>query len=475
MKEPNLEVLVRASGGRVRRQAYVSDEVFAQESHKIFSKTWQFVAHESEIPASGDYVTRRLGSDPVIVVRTHDGTVRVLHNSCRHRGAQICAADKGHTSHFRCGYHGWTYGTGGELRGVPEIKALYGANFDKSRLGLVPARTETFCGLIFATWDVDGPGLQTALGEMGWWLETVFGKWPMEVAGAPIRMLAQHNWKSGAENWSGDTYHAPTTHRSVFDEAVINDPTISLKYLADTGYCGLPDAARQRTAVSQIVSPAGGHTLFMERLPLRFDAPVFPGYEPHVWGEAFEKLSPEQLDVAAARQVALANIFPNFSFLETAVTNDGARDPADKLGDAPVTILNIRVWLPISATQTEIVNWVLVPRSASPEWKARSQVAFTRTLGPGGMLETDDFQNWTGITQMNSGPVARQLENDFSACLDSAPVTDLPWPGEVYLGAFTDVTFRTLFNKWDALMSVAEHAADDDVRYEPRGGQHDRV
>ena len=75
--------------GLVSRDAFVSDEVFRLEMARIFDRGWVFLAHDSEIPAAGDYVVRRLGSAPVIVVRGGENQVNVLLNSCRHRGTRL--------------------------------------------------------------------------------------------------------------------------------------------------------------------------------------------------------------------------------------------------------------------------------------------------------------------------------------------------------------------------------------------------
>jgi phenylpropionate dioxygenase-like ring-hydroxylating dioxygenase large terminal subunit len=99
----------RADAFRVSRRIYSDRDVHAAELERIFRHCWLFVAHESEIPEPGDYVTRVLGVDPVIVVRDERGDVQVLHNACRHRGVKLCRAAMGNASHFRCSYHGWTY------------------------------------------------------------------------------------------------------------------------------------------------------------------------------------------------------------------------------------------------------------------------------------------------------------------------------------------------------------------------------
>ena len=44
-------------------------EIYRLELDRIFTKTWQLVAHETEIPQPGDFVTRRMGNDQVIVAR----------------------------------------------------------------------------------------------------------------------------------------------------------------------------------------------------------------------------------------------------------------------------------------------------------------------------------------------------------------------------------------------------------------------
>ena len=101
--------------GLVSRDIFVNDDVYRLEIERIFDRTWVFLAHETEIPKPGDFVSRNLGQAPVVVVRDNDGTIHALLNSCRHRGAKVCRADSGNTRHFVCPYHGWTYERSGKL------------------------------------------------------------------------------------------------------------------------------------------------------------------------------------------------------------------------------------------------------------------------------------------------------------------------------------------------------------------------
>ena len=92
-----------------------------------------YIAHESEIPKPGDFVTRPIGRQPVVVVRGVDGMCRLLTNRCTHRGALICEVERGNQSHFRCFYHGWTYDNTGKLVHIPKDDA-YPADFDRDEL-----------------------------------------------------------------------------------------------------------------------------------------------------------------------------------------------------------------------------------------------------------------------------------------------------------------------------------------------------
>ena len=80
---------VDARRGLVSRDVFVSNDIFRLEMERIFDRTWVFLAHETEVPAAGDFVSRNLGSAPVVVVRDSGGTVHVLLNSCRHRGPRF--------------------------------------------------------------------------------------------------------------------------------------------------------------------------------------------------------------------------------------------------------------------------------------------------------------------------------------------------------------------------------------------------
>src|ERR1044072_3569929 len=74
----------------VHRLIYTDPAIFAAEMTHVFRGTWVALAHESEIPAENDYITRRLGLRPIIVVRDVNGRVRALYNRCTHRGTTLC-------------------------------------------------------------------------------------------------------------------------------------------------------------------------------------------------------------------------------------------------------------------------------------------------------------------------------------------------------------------------------------------------
>ena len=92
----------------------------------------------------------------------------MLLNVCRHKGMQVCRAETGTASHFRCPYHAWTYGSDGRLVGVPFHEEAYGgaAGFDKAAHSLLsPPHVASYRGLVFANLDPEALPLEGALGD----------------------------------------------------------------------------------------------------------------------------------------------------------------------------------------------------------------------------------------------------------------------------------------------------------------------
>jgi phenylpropionate dioxygenase-like ring-hydroxylating dioxygenase large terminal subunit len=198
-------------------EIFNDEEVFKAEMERIFTRSWVFVAHETEIPAPGDFVQRRIGLDPVIVTRDGDGGINVLSNYCRHRGTQVCQTDQGNSRFFTCPYHGWTYSNTGDLVGTPMMRRAYGKPLDAKAWGLLRApHVATRQGFVFASLSDDVPSLDEYLGGAGWMLDLLVGLHPdgMRVAGPPDRYRVRGDWKTAAENFSGDVYHVPNLHKS---------------------------------------------------------------------------------------------------------------------------------------------------------------------------------------------------------------------------------------------------------------------
>jgi phenylpropionate dioxygenase-like ring-hydroxylating dioxygenase large terminal subunit len=199
---------------RVHTALYTDAAIFDEEMERIFRNTWVWVAHDSELPGPNTFKTTHVGQTPVIVTRDKAGAIHVLLNRCRHRAASICEKRKGKASVFVCPYHGWSYEVGGALRKVPFADG-YPADFDKSEFPLIALRTESYNGMIFATFKDDMIPLAEHLGPARKWID-LFMK---QGAGFGVKALGEHrfrfpgNWKIQLENTT-DAYHFPIVHKT---------------------------------------------------------------------------------------------------------------------------------------------------------------------------------------------------------------------------------------------------------------------
>ncbi|HUY19101.1 MAG TPA: Rieske 2Fe-2S domain-containing protein, partial [Candidatus Binataceae bacterium] len=87
---------------RINSRVYTDPQVFDEELDRIFHRGWVYVGHRGEVPNAGDFRQKRIGMQPVIMVRDGAGQVHLLLNRCRHRGAMVCNEERGNARAFRC-------------------------------------------------------------------------------------------------------------------------------------------------------------------------------------------------------------------------------------------------------------------------------------------------------------------------------------------------------------------------------------
>jgi choline monooxygenase len=192
---------------------YTDPDVLALEQERIFARTWQVVAHESDVPHPGSRVIGQVGTTEVIVVRTETGEIRGHVNTCRHRGTRL-VAEPGEEKALRCPYHGWTYHLDGELVGAPEGRSI--PCLDTSRLGLFPVRTEVVCGLVFANPDPGAEPLAPQLEGVRPLLERYLSGPLEQFSGYRLHRddpkdEQAANWKVVVDNYL-EGYHVPVAH-----------------------------------------------------------------------------------------------------------------------------------------------------------------------------------------------------------------------------------------------------------------------
>lgn len=406
--------------GHIPMFIYSDPDVYRLELERVFGRAWLFVAHESEVPAAGDFVVREMGEESVIVGRGDDETVRVFLNSCRHRGMRLACEDFGSVDMWRCPYHGFTYGSKGEFLGTfigaPYERVAYPGGLDRDALHLIEARTGIYNGLIFATWDEEAEPLDDFLGDVRWYLDLLFARAEMKVVGVPQKWVLPAGWKLPAENFCADAYHTATAH----------------SFLAKLGMVDSVAFGRD----GYHVDPGHGHGL---GIGVHGDAESY--YPPELQDEYAAHLTPEQLAMLARVKNLHGNVFPNMSFLQpNFIAVDGRR----------VSGIMLRVWQPAGPDRVQVYSWHLVERDGPDWWKRLGRRMYVQTFGTSGMFDQDDTENWEAQTRNATASLVRRQEVmlHYQMGLDAEPLPDFPGPGNVYDGKFSEAAGRTFYRTW---------------------------
>jgi Rieske 2Fe-2S family protein len=207
-----------AAGGPLARtlpgRFYHDPAIWLLEQERLFGRLWVLVGRVDQFPAAGHYRTVRVGGESVLVVRGEDGALRALLNVCRHRGAQLCPAERGQTRTLQCRYHAWTYGLDGRLLRAPGLQDAI--DFDKTAFGLVPVALDTWEGLVWVSLAANPPPvadqvlpqLAERLGDAG--RLTAYRMGELRVA-RTLDYEVEANWKVIVENFM-ECYHCAPMH-----------------------------------------------------------------------------------------------------------------------------------------------------------------------------------------------------------------------------------------------------------------------
>ncbi|MER9415314.1 aromatic ring-hydroxylating dioxygenase subunit alpha [Mesorhizobium sp. M0306] len=193
--------------------AYWDIAAYQRDLEAIWYRNWLLVCREADLAQPLAFRTFRIGTQEVVVLRDETGELRAFHNTCRHRGSQLCQQSEGRLKArlITCPYHAWSYSLRGDLVRVPSKSLPDG--FDKADHPLYRVALSVWRGFVFANLAEDVAGsaetsFDPASGDLA--------NWPLEtlLSGHVLRKVINCNWKIFWENFN-ECLHCPGVHKDL--------------------------------------------------------------------------------------------------------------------------------------------------------------------------------------------------------------------------------------------------------------------
>jgi p-cumate 2,3-dioxygenase alpha subunit len=403
---------------QVDREVFTSQEIFERERELIFADAWLYVGHESELPKKNDFRTRDVGGRSVIFNRDRHGDVRVLLNTCLHRGASVCRHSKGNQKIFTCFYHGWAYRNSGELVNVPAGED-YAAPPANVYGGLHSPRLENYRGFYFVNFSAEAPDLRTWLGTSAYLFDLASDQAEdgIEILEGSHNYTLNANWKLLVEN-SVDGYHAKSVHHTYFEMMMELGQTPPM--LGEGTVNGVPPAGigtEFGNGNATLMYPGNGLPLANEQVARSLA---------ELRGKAVARHG-EEYATAVFNLARNSIYFPNFVLIDL---NFG---------------LIIRTIMPLGPDRTHVTSWQVAPKGLDQEslqYRIDNALTF---WGPAGLATPDDVE---ALEQAQRGFTARR----------EVPLSDISkGMGKARPAANDELQMRAWWRQWDRVMTGTEH------------------
>lgn len=193
---------------------YIDPAMWDEEKNAVLLANWAGLAVAAQVPEPGDAVPIEFLDIPLLLIRDHDGQVRVFENTCRHRGMILVAEPKKIEGAIRCPYHSWCYSTEGKLVATPHVGGPGHNTHDaivRDNLGLNEVRSHVWFDTVFINIDGKAPPFQEVHADL-------IARWgefaqPMYHGGteSSFDLVVNTNWKLAVENYC-ESYHLPWVH-----------------------------------------------------------------------------------------------------------------------------------------------------------------------------------------------------------------------------------------------------------------------
>jgi len=424
--------------GRVHRRVYTDEEIFELELERIFDSAWIYVGHESQIKLPGDFLATRIGRKPLLLVRDSDGNIQLLHNQCAHRGSMVVASDCGHTSEFRCCYHGWTYHLDGRLKAAPLLHG-YPSHFDPKNSDTAMrrvSRVASYRGFVFGSLAKDGPSLEDFLGYMTTSFDDLIDRAPdgeLEVAGGVFKHTYKGNWKLYLENLC-DAAHPLFVHQSSIDAAQQqSDDT----HTDGSGEIAIRQMRQNGASYSFWEANVGiwtypnGHSFLGDyhddaKLVAALNDPVFREYHAAMEAKKGKQQAKKILDTRRWN----SNVYPNLSFMSQ--------------------FQQLRVVHPLTVNQT-VVHAYTFRLGGAPTRMFENAISFANIVnGTGSLVLTDDLEiyNRIDLGLLSAGSEWLEIGRGYEG---DQPDEHGGWRGK---NSTSEIYIRNMFDTWLNYMAV---------------------
>jgi phenylpropionate dioxygenase-like ring-hydroxylating dioxygenase large terminal subunit len=419
---------------RVHRDLYLSDDVFAMEQRHFFGNTWNYLGHASQVRNAGDYAAVTVAGQPLVMVRQADGSVRVLHNRCAHKGTQLVSDGCGNAGKFwRCPYHAWTYKLDGAPLAVPMKAGYEGTRLKECESGQgmeAVKNTAVYRDFVFVKLNEGGPDFESYCGGALRAIDNLVERSPtgrLQVASGVLRSVVRCNWKMYLENIN-DTVHPMSTHESATSAA-------------NRVWQGKSADAPKPMAMEQILPFASGYEFFDKMggrvypnghsvLGINFSIHSGYGQLPEYEAAMRDAYGPERAAEILERSPQNAILFPSLS-----------------VKSSPQAIRVIR---PLAADRTLIEAWSFRVEGGPDVLLQRAQTYNRLVFSPMSMVAHDDLHLFESMQRgLASGRNEWvSLHRDF----DRAELEGAITPRDV--NGTNELLMRNQFRAWVRYMTL---------------------